>query len=120
MLSGTRPQSLTPRSPPEKIHTVVDMAGINLAPLGVDISWPEPDDHAKLAISARSESTHFVCVGDINITIAQRKRGRGTAAFQCEPLLHSLSICLVDVTTHLKKRSRAAKIQAAIKAKREG
>ncbi len=39
----------------DKIHTVVDMAGINLMPLGIDISWPEPDDHAKLAISARSE-----------------------------------------------------------------
>ena len=103
----------------DKIHTVVDMAGINLMPLGIDISWPEPDDHAKLAISARSESTHFVCIGDINFTIAQRKRGGGTVAFQCEPLWQSLSICLVGVTTHLKKGSRAAKIQAAIKAKKK-
>ena len=102
----------------DNIHTVVDMAGINLMPLGIDISWPEPDDHAKLAISARSESTHFVCVGDINFTIAQRKRGGGTVAFQCEPLWQSLSICLVGVTTHLKKGSRAAKIQAAMKAKK--
>ncbi len=43
-----------PTPPPldsDKIHTVVDMSGINLSPLGIDISWPEPDDHAKLAIS---------------------------------------------------------------------
>jgi deoxyribonuclease II len=103
----------------DKIHTVVDMAGINLMPLGIDISWPEPDDHAKLCISARSESTHFVCVGDMNFTIAQRQRGGGTVAFQCEPLWQSLSICLVGVTTHLKKNSKAAKIQAAIKAKKK-
>ncbi len=100
----------------DKIHTVVDMKGINLAPLGIDISWPEPDDHAKLAISARSEATHFVCVGDINFTIAQRKRGGGTVAFQCEPLWQSLSMCLVDVTTHLKQNSRAARLAAARKA----
>jgi deoxyribonuclease II len=109
-----------PKPPPldsDNIHTVVDMAGINLSPLGIDISWPEPDDHAKLAISARSEATHFICVGDINFTIAQRKRGGGTVAFQCEPLWHDLSICLVGVTTHLKKGSRAAKLQAAIKAR---
>jgi deoxyribonuclease-2 len=105
-----------PTPPPldsDKIHTVVDMKGINLLPLGIDISWPEPDDHAKIAISARSELTHFVCVGDINFTIAQRKRGGGTVAFQCEALWSSLSQILVGVTTHLKPGSLAAKIQAA-------
>jgi deoxyribonuclease-2 len=102
----------------DKIHTVVDMAGINLMPLGIDISWPEPDDHVKLAISARSESTHFVRVGDINFTIAQRKRGGGTVAIQCEPLWQSLSVCLVGVTT-LKKNSKAAKLQAAARAKKK-
>ncbi len=110
-----------PTPPPldsDKIHTVVDMSGINLNPLGIDITWPEPDDHAKLAISARSEATHFVCIGDINFTIAQRRRGGGTVAFQCEPLWHSLSICLVGVTTHLKRGSRAAKIQAMLKARK--
>ncbi len=107
-----------PTPPPldsDKIHTVVDMKGINLRPLGIDISWPEPDDHAKLAISARSELDHYVCVGDINFTIAQRKRGGGTVAFQCEALWSSLSQVLVGVTTHLKPGSRAAKIQAAFK-----
>jgi deoxyribonuclease-2 len=70
----------------DKVHTVVDMGGINLNPLGYDIVWPETDDHAKLAISARSESTHFICVGDINFTLSMRNRSGGTVAFQCEPL----------------------------------
>jgi len=99
----------------DKIHTVVDMTGIDLHPLGIPIAWPEPDDHAKLAISARSELVHYVCVGDINFTIAQEKRGGGTVAFQCEALWSSLSQVLVGVTTHLKPNSKAAKVQAAVK-----
>ncbi len=78
----------------DHVHTVVDMRGVDLSPLGIDIAWPEPDDHAKLAISARSEATHFVCIGDLNYTIAQRKRGGGTVAFQCEALWSSLSSTL--------------------------
>jgi deoxyribonuclease-2 len=108
-----------PTPPPldsDKVHTVVDMKGIDLNPLGIDISWPEPDDHAKLAISARSEQTHYICVGDINFTIAQRKRGGGTVAFQCEALWRSISACLVDVSVHVKPGSTAAKQQAALKA----
>ena len=107
-----------PTPPPldsDKIHTVVDMKGIDLRPLGIDIAWPEPDDHAKLAISARSELDHFVCIGDINFTIAQRKRGGGTVAFKCDALWTSLSLSLVGVSTHLKPNSRAAKIQATFK-----
>ena len=100
----------------DKIHTVVDMGGINLQPLGIDISWPELDDHAKLAISARSEIEHFICVGDMNFTIVMRKCSGGTVAFQCERLWSNISWILVDVTTHLKPGSKAAKIQAALKA----
>lgn len=103
----------------DKIHTVVDMTGIDLRPLGIDFRWSESEDHAKLAISARSEADHFVCVGDINFTIAQRKRGGGTVAFQCEALWSSLSQVLVGVMTHLKPGSRAAKIQAALKSKKQ-
>ena len=77
-------------------HTVVDMKGIDLNPLGIDISWPEPDDHAKLALSAPEETPHYVCVGDINYTIAQRKRGGGTVAFQCDPLWTALNETLVE------------------------
>ncbi len=101
---GTTPPSLQS----DKIHTVVDMGGINLKPLGYDIKWPESDDHAKLAISARSEATHFICVGDINFTLSMRKRSGGTVAFQCEPLWQSISSILTDVTTHLKTGSKAA------------
>ena len=32
-----------------------------------------------------------MCVGDINFTDAQEKRGGGTVAFQCDPLWNSLS-----------------------------
>ncbi len=106
---GTTP----PSADSDKIHTVVDMKGINLEPLGIDVSWPEPDDHAKLAISARSELTHFVCVGDINFTVSMRKRSGGTVAFKCEPLWSSISAILVGVTTHLKPGSKAAKVQKA-------
>jgi deoxyribonuclease-2 len=106
---GTTPPSLDS----DKIHTVVDMKAINLAPLGIGISWPEPDDHAKLAISARSELDHYVCIGDINFTVSMRARSGGTVAFQCEPLWSSISAILVGVTTHLKPGSKAAKLQAA-------
>ncbi len=107
-----------PTPPPldsDKTHTVVDMQAVDLGPLGIDIAWPEPDDHAKLAISARTEEVHFVCVGDINFTIAQRKRGGGTVAFQCEPLWSSISAVLQGVTTHLKPGSKAAAVAAARK-----
>jgi deoxyribonuclease-2 len=102
---GTTPPSLDS----DKIHTVVDMKGINLNPLGIPISWPEPDDHAKLAISARSETDHYICIGDINFTISMRERSGGTVAFQCEALWSSISAILVGVTAHLKPGSRAAK-----------
>jgi deoxyribonuclease-2 len=110
---GATPQPLDS----DKIHTVVDMAGIDLKPLGIDISWPEPDDHAKLAISARSELVHYVCVGDINFTLSMRSRSGGTVAFQCEALWSSISAILVGVTTHLKPGSKAASILAAYRSK---
>lgn len=88
---GTTPLSLDS----DKIYTVVDMAGIDLKPLGIPFSWPKPDDHAKLAISARSEVEHYICVGDINFTISMRKRSGGTVAFQCDALWSSISEILV-------------------------
>ncbi|HVE55651.1 MAG TPA: deoxyribonuclease II family protein [Pyrinomonadaceae bacterium] len=91
----------------DKVHTVVDFSGIDLNPLGYDIAWEESDDHAKLAISAKSEAIHYVCVGDINFTLAQRKRGGGTVAFQCEPLWESLSSILRGVMTHPKQTDTA-------------
>ena len=87
----------------DKVHDVVAMKSVNLNPLGIDIAWGEADDHAKLAISDRKEQIHYVCVGDINFTIAQEKRGGGTVAFQCEPLWESISAILEDVSLPLKK-----------------
>ena len=88
----------------DKTHDVVAMKSVNLNPLGIDIMWGEEDDHAKLAISDRKEEIHYVCVGDINFTIAQEKRGGGTVAFQCDPLWESISAILEDVSLPPKKR----------------
>lgn len=100
----------------DKVHTVVDFSGINLNPLGIDIAWKESDDHAKLAISAATEQVHYVCVGDINFTLAQRKRGGGTVAFKCEGLWKSLSAVLQGVMTHPKaKTATNPKAKAATK-----
>jgi deoxyribonuclease-2 len=86
-----------PPADSDKQHTVVAMKAVNLAPLGVDLAWSEVFDHAKLAISAKSEKVHYVCIGDINFTIAMRKRGGGTVAFQCEPLWAGISSILEQV-----------------------
>lgn len=105
---GATPTSLQS----DKIHTVLDMAGINLKPLGIDIAWPEPDDHAKLAISSQNETNHFICVGDMNFTLSMRERGGGTVAFQCEPLWQNILSILVEPRTHLRagmKLTKAAK-----------
>jgi deoxyribonuclease-2 len=107
---GTTPPSLQS----DKVHTVVDMTGIDLTPLGYNIIWPETDDHAKLAISAASEATHFICVGDINFTLSMRKRSGGTVAFQCDPLWQGISDILTGVTTHLKTGSKAATQQVKL------
>jgi len=87
----------------DKIHQVVAMKSVNLNPLGIDIEWGEEDDHAKLAISDRKEQVHYVCVGDINFTIAQEKRGGGTVAFQCDPLWASISAILEEIELPPKK-----------------
>ena len=101
-------------------HTVVDMKGIDLSSLGIHIAWPEADDHAKLCISARSEQVHFVCVGDMNFTIAQRKRGGGTTAFQCEPLWERISGILRDVAPfpHVRASRPGKKNRRGKKARR--
>lgn len=74
----------------DKIHKVVGMQSVNLEPLDIPYSWSEEFDHAKLAISDKSEKVHWVCVGDINFTKAQENRGGGTVAFICDPLWQSL------------------------------
>jgi deoxyribonuclease-2 len=96
----------------DKVHDVVAMKSVNLNPLGIDIMWGEEDDHAKLAISAADQDQpRYVCVGDINFTVAQEKRGGGTVAFQCDPLWDSISSILESVSLPPKKSGAGSKNQ---------
>jgi deoxyribonuclease II len=52
------------------------------------MAWPETHDHAKWGIMTHS---NWICVGDINRMISQRKRGGGAIAFQNEALWRALS-----------------------------
>lgn len=64
-------------------HKVQAMKSVNLKPLSIIpyYEWSEENDHAKIAISAESEANKYVCVGDLNFTVAQEKRSGGTVAF---------------------------------------
>jgi deoxyribonuclease-2 len=70
------------------IHKTFDIKFINLGPLGAHWAWPETQDHAKWGITTASD---WICVGDINRMISQRKRGGGTIAFQNHILWQALS-----------------------------
>jgi len=70
------------------IHKTFDIKFINLGPLGAHWAWPETHDHAKWGITTHN---NWVCVGDINRMISQRKRGGGTIAFQNQILWQALS-----------------------------
>jgi deoxyribonuclease-2 len=70
------------------IHKTFDVKFINLGPLGAHWAWPETADHAKWGITKESD---WICVGDINRMISQRKRGGGTIAFQNQKLWQALS-----------------------------
>lgn len=63
------------------LHTTTDVKFVNLGPLGLHVAFPETCDHAKWAIS-NDPAQPWVCVGDINRMISQRKRGGGCIAFQ--------------------------------------
>ena len=88
-----RVTAIPPERQPGEVHEVVNMQGVNLSPLQIPYAWAEYNDHAKLAISDPDNppGSRWVCVGDINFTDAQEKRGGGTVAFQCDPLWNSLS-----------------------------
>lgn len=83
-IRGPRP----PVADSDGIHKTFDIKYINLGALGAHWAWPETHDHAKWAISVDSD---WVCVGDINRMISQRKRGGGTIAFQNTILWQGLS-----------------------------
>ncbi|HZS47117.1 MAG TPA: deoxyribonuclease II family protein [Blastocatellia bacterium] len=79
---------IPPIADSDGIHKTFDLKYINLGPLGAHWVWPETHDHAKWGISLHSD---WICVGDINRMISQRKRGGGTIAFQNEVLWKALS-----------------------------
>ncbi len=79
---------IPPIADTDGIHKTFDIKYINLGPLGIHMAWPETHDHAKWGITLRSD---WVCVGDINRMISQRKRGGGTIAFQNVTLWKALS-----------------------------
>lgn len=77
-----------PISDTDGIHKTYDIKYINLGPLGIHMAWPETHDHAKWGITMHS---NWVCVGDINRMISQRKRGGGAICMQNEALWRGLS-----------------------------
>ncbi|MBS1532679.1 MAG: deoxyribonuclease II family protein [Bacteroidetes bacterium] len=79
---------VAPVADSDGIHKTFDIKYINLGPLGLHLAWPESHDHAKWGITLHLP---WICVGDINRMISQRKRGGGTAAFQCQTLWSALS-----------------------------
>lgn len=79
---------IPPVADTDGIHKTFDIKFINLGPLGAHWAWPETHDHAKWGITTDSD---WICVGDINRMISQRKRGGGTIAFQNHVLWQALS-----------------------------
>jgi deoxyribonuclease-2 len=79
---------IPPIADSDGIHKTFDIKYINLGPLGAHWAWPETHDHAKWGITVNNP---WVCVGDINRMISQRKRGGGTIAFQNKILWQGLS-----------------------------
>lgn len=103
-------------------HKVENMKSVNLAPLGIPYSWSESVDHAKLAISDRSNAAgtdRWVCVGDINFTDAQERRGGGTVAFKCESLWNSLVKALSDQVEPGKPKKSSATLKKSAVAKKK-
>lgn len=86
------------------VHKTFDIKYINLGPMGLHWAWPETHDHAKWGISLKRD---WVCVGDINRMISQRKRGGGTIAFQNETLWKALSQSSLLLAPPGKSRTEA-------------
>jgi deoxyribonuclease-2 len=79
---------IPPIADSDGIHKTFDIKYINLGYMGLHWAWPETHDHAKWGITLHEP---WICVGDINRMISQRKRGGGTIAFQNKVLWHALS-----------------------------
>jgi len=67
--------AIPPVADTDGIHKAFDIKFINVGPLGAHWAWPETHRHAKWGITKDSD---WICVGDINRMISQRKRGGGT------------------------------------------
>jgi deoxyribonuclease-2 len=79
---------IPPIADSDGIHKTFDIKYVNLGSMGVHWAWPETHDHAKWGITLHEP---WICVGDINRMISQRKRGGGTIAFQNQILWQALS-----------------------------
>lgn len=79
---------IPPTADSDGIHKTFDIKYINLGPLGAHWVWPETHDHAKWGITLHEP---WICIGDINRMVSQRKRGGGTIAFQNTVLWSALS-----------------------------
>jgi len=79
---------IPPIADTDGIHKTFDIKYINLGALGAHWAWPETNDHAKWGITLHKP---WICIGDINRMISQRKRGGGTVAFQNQTLWLGLS-----------------------------
>jgi len=98
---------IPPIADTDGIHKTFDVKYINFGPLGAHWAWPETHDHAKWGITLHS---YWVCVGDINRMISQRKRGGGTIAFQNETLWTALSKTTLVLAPPGHSRTEASKI----------
>jgi len=89
------------------VHKTFDIKYITMGPLGIHWAWPETHDHAKWGITTHSD---WVCVGDINRMISQRKRGGGTIAFKNETLWKALSKTSLVLAPPGHSRTEAHKV----------
>jgi deoxyribonuclease II len=89
------------------IHKTFDVKYINLSSMGAHWAWPETHDHAKWGISVQSD---WVCVGDINRMISQRKRGGGTIALQNKTLWSALNATTLIVAPPGHSRAEAVNL----------
>jgi len=79
---------IPPIADSDGIHKTFDIKYINLGFMGAHWAWPETHDHAKWGVTLHEP---WICVGDINRMISQRKRGGGTIAFKNQTLWSGLS-----------------------------
>jgi|GEM_PF-511722 len=109
--AGKNDVAIPPPDEGDEKHPVENMHSVSLVPLGIPWSWAEENDHAKLAISDRTNpagTDRWVCVGDINFTLSMEQRGGGTVAFICDPLWQALSQIILATP---EKGTKAASAQ---------